>query len=413
MRSLPIVVAATLADLLLAQQSPSNPAPEKPAPAPAGSGVDLSGDEHPTIGEALGRIRLGDWFERLDVLGFTSVRAFQTDDRGARPDGAIGIDQATVFLDAGVRGVGSVFCEVRIERLYDADTTGIGTGELYINLPNVATLPGDGTLGLKVGRFDFRFGEYYPLEDAHKNRTISYPASLPYQFDEGVLAVADIGTFGLDASISDGTRSRNSRTGISPAVTTRLRWRPSDRFYASASGHWSHGADISALGFNASLVTPVTGSASGSSSSLEVGLLTGCADVICRLGDRLHLQAQAGAARVRDDDEAFSRTFYWWTFEPWLQLTESTLLVARYSGVGTYDDQEGYRFEGRPFANATATYGFDLRSLERLSIGLNHTFLPGLVGKAEVGCDRLTGTAASGRPDDTMPFVACELVLTF
>lgn len=409
MRPLPPVVAAVLAALLPAQE----PTPGSPSDRPTSTGVDLGGDEHPTIGEALGRIRLGDWFERLDVLGFASVRAFQTDDRGARPDGAIGIDQATVFLDAGVRDVGSLFCELRIERLYDADTTGVGTGELYINLPNLLTLPGDGTLGLKVGRFDFRFGEYYPLEDAHKNRTISYPASLPYQFDEGVLASADIGTFGLDASISDGTRSRNSRTGISPAVTTRLRWRPSDRFYASASGHWSHGADVSALGFNASLVTPVTGSATGSSPNLEVGLLTGCADVICQLGERVHVQAQAGAARVRDDDESFGRTFYWWTFEPWLQVTASTLLVARYSGVGTYDDQEGYRFEGRPFANATATYGFDLRSLERLSIGLHHTFLPGLVGKVEVGCDRLTGTAVSGRADDTMPFVAGELVLIF
>lgn len=404
-----LVVAAILAAVLPAQQ----PTPNPPSERPASTSVDLGGDEHPTIGEALGRIRLGDWFERLDVIGFTSVRAFQTDDRGARPDGAIGIDQATVFLDAGVRDVGSLYCELRIERLYDADTTGVGTGELYINLPNLLALPGDGTLGLKVGRFDFRFGEYYPLEDAHKNRTISYPASLPYQFDEGVLASADIGTFGLDASVSDGTRSRNSRTGISPAVTTRLRWRPSDRFYASASGHWSHGADVSALGFNASLVTPVTGSATGSSPNLEVGLLTGCADVVCQLGERFHVQAQAGAARVRDDDESFSRTFYWWTFEPWLQMTASTLLVARYSGVGTYDDQEGYRFEGRPFANATANYGFDLRSLERLSIGLHHTFLPGLVGKVEVGCDRLTGTAVSGRADDTMPFVACELVLIF
>lgn len=404
MRPLAFVVAATLAAVVPAQQQPPN--------APQG-GVDLSGDEHPTIGEALGRIRLGDWFERLDVLGFTSVRAFQTDDRGARPDGAIGIDQATVFLDAGVRDVGSLFCEVRIERLYDADTTGIGTGELYVNLPNLLTLPGDGSLGLKVGRFDFRFGEYYPLEDAHKNRTISYPASLPYQFDEGVLATADIGVFGLDASVSDGTRSRNSRSGISPAVTTRLRWRPSDHFYASASGHWSHSADVSALGFNASLVTPVENSATGSSSSLEVGLLAGCADVICQLGESFHLQTQIGAARADDDDEAFSRTFYWWTIEPWFQLTPSTILVGRYSGVGTYDDQEGYQFEGRPFANASTTYGFDLRSLERWSLGLHHTFLPGLVGKAEMGCDRLTGTAASGRPDDTMPFVACELVLTF
>ena len=142
MRPLPLVVAVTLAAVVPAQQQPPSP--------PASGGVDLSGDEHPTIGEALGRIRLGDWFERLDVLGFTSVRAFQTDDRGARPDGAIGIDQATVFLDAGVRGVGSVFCEVRIERLYDADTTGIGTGELYVNLPNLLTLPGDGSLGLNI-----------------------------------------------------------------------------------------------------------------------------------------------------------------------------------------------------------------------------------------------------------------------
>lgn len=401
------VVAVLAGASLFAQQ----PGPATPA-APAG-GVDLAGEEHPTIGEALGKLRLGDWFERLDVTGFTSVRWFETDDRGSRPDGAIGIDQATVFLDAAVREVGSIVCEVRIERLYDADTTGLTTGELHIWLPDVCVLPGDGKLSLRVGRFDLRFGEYYMLEDAHLNRTISYPVSLPYQFDEGVLATADFGTWRLDASVSDGTRSRNSNTGIAPGFTTRLQYEPHDRLLLSASGHYAHECAVSALGFNASLVTPVTGAATGSSSSAEVRLTAGCADLIAEPFTGVHVQLQAGAARVADDDEAFSRTFYWWTVEPWLDLGQATRLVARGSGAGTYDDVEGYRFEGRPFGNGTATYGFDLAAMERWSIGIAHTFVTGLTGKVEVGVDRLTATDVSARPDDTRSFFAAELVLVF
>jgi hypothetical protein len=399
-------VSVLLHGCLLTAQNQAEP------PPPTTGSVALDGDEHPTIGDALGRIRLGDWFERLDVIGFASVRAFDTGRGGARPDGAVGVDQATLFLDAGVRDVGSIYCELRIERLYDADTTGVGTGELYLSLPGLVRW-GDSSLGLKVGRFDFRFGEYYMLEDAHLNRTISYPASLPYQFDEGVLATAQSGAWTFDVSLSDGTRSRNSSTGVAPAVTGRVRWQPTPSLLASVSGYQAGEAPLSALGFNASLAGPVSGAAAGSSTSTEVRLTAGCADLIAEPIAGIHLQAQAGAARVGDDDTAFGRTFYWWTVEPWLDLGPATMLVARYSGVGTYDDEEGYRFEGRPFANAGASYGFDLRSLDRLSLGVRHVFVPGLIGKLELGRDRLTGTRTSGLPDDERSFVAAELVLVF
>ena len=75
--------------------------------------------------------------------------------------------------------------------------------------------------------------------------------------------------------------------------------------------------------------------------------------------------------------------------------------------------QEGYAFEGRPYANGVATFGFDLSSLQRLAVGIQHTFAPGLIGKFEVGADRLEGTDASGLGSDTIEFVAGELVLSF
>jgi len=161
------------------------------------------------------------------------------------------------------------------------------------------------------------------------------------------------------------------------------------------------------------VLTPVTGSATGTSPSTEVRSLLGCVDANWQASEALHFQASFGVGHIDDEVDAFDRDFVWWMFEPSWTLSSAWRTALRWSGAGTFDDQEGYRFEGRPYANGSASYGFDLRSMQRVAFAVSRTFAPGLIGKVETGFDHLDGTAPSGLRDDTRTFVAAELVLTF
>ncbi|HEX5052669.1 MAG TPA: hypothetical protein VFZ65_12910 [Planctomycetota bacterium] len=387
----------------------SLPAQEPPTP------VDLDEHEHSSMREVVDRAghTLDDWIDRFRLSGFVAARYFDTEARGSRPDGALGIGAATLFVDADVRNVGSVFLELRLDYFQEAGQNAVGIGEAYMRFGDVFGSGGDHGVGLKVGRFDLPFGEYYNYEDPDRNRLVGFPAAIPYRWDEGVLAFADCGAWGFTAAFTDGTASRNSSSGIAPAATLRLHSRPSEELYLSASGMYIHSADLSSICFGGSVITPVTGSASGSSPSAEVRSSLGSLDADWQLLERVHLQVSAGGGRVDDDADAFDRTIVWWMLEPTVILAPGWDTTLRWSGAGTFDRRKGFQFEGRPYANGAASYGFDLSQLQRVQLGLRHTFAPGLIGKVEVGFDHLVATDVSALPDDTRLFTAAELVLSF
>jgi hypothetical protein len=376
--------------------------------------VDLSERQHHSMRDALGEVgrTIDDWIERFALTGFIAARYFDTADGGARPDGALGIQAATLFVDAGIRDIGSMFLEVRFDYFHEAGQNEVGVGEAYIRLPDVLPLTDDAGLHLKVGRFDLPFGEYYLLEDPDRNRLIGFPAVIPYRWDEGVMAFADFGGWGFNAAVTDGTNSRNSAGGIAPAGTLRLHARPWEGLYVSASGAHTYSTGVSALVIGAP-ITPVGGGASGASPSTEVKSTFGSADLIWQATEAFHLQLSAGGGGIDDAVDAFDRTLYWWMVEPTLTFAPGWQAVFRWSGVGTFDDQKGYRSDGRPYAAGVASYGFDLMALQRFQLCLRHEFARQLIGKVEVGFDHLEATDLSGLRDDTRVFTAAELVLAF
>ena len=384
-------------------------------PQPQTPGVDLGADQHDSLRDAFADAgeALDDWIDRFQLYGFVAGRYFDTQAGGARPDGALGIQAATLFFDVGVRDVASAFVELRMDYFQESGNNEVGIGEAYIRVDDVLGDDEHGGLGLKVGRFDLAFGEWYLLEDPNKNRMIGFPVAMPYRWDEGVQLFADRGDWGFAASLTEGSFDRQSQAGIGPAAALRLHARPCDDLYVSASGLYVHEAATTPLCFSGWVVTPVVGGASGASPSTAVRSTFGSLDAMWQASDTVHVQASAGVGVVDDPVSAFDRTFYWWMFEPSWRFAPRWQLTGRWSGVGTFDGQEGYSFEGRPYGNGLASYGDDLMAMQRIAAGISHDLAQELVFKVEVGFDHLRGTTLSGLPNDTRVFTAAELVLSF
>jgi hypothetical protein len=373
------------------------------------TGVDLSGDQHPDIREALGTERrsVGDWIERFDLSGLFAARYLHTGSGGKYPDGAFQVNQANLFTRAAIKDVGEVFLELRLEYFPDDDDRGVGLGEAYLQLRDLGRF-GGADLGVKVGRFDLPFGEYYLLEDPDQNRMIGYPALIPYRWDEGVQAYLNGDGWGANLSISDGSYSRNSSAGVAPAICAKLHTQATPSLYLSASTLYIDGAAQSALCFGGSVITPVAGSPSP-----EVKSWLGSLDMRWEPHEQWLLQASLGGGRIDDDADAFDRDLFWWILEPSYAMSTEWRLTARWSGAGTFDGDEGYQFEGRPYGNGATSFGFDVHNFQRLAAGVAHTFHPNLLGKLELGVDRFLTSAGSSRDDDSRLFFGAELVATF
>jgi hypothetical protein len=386
--------AAHVAAQLAAQSTPqAPPGPSNPAP---------------TFGS-----RIDTWAEHLRLYGFAALRAFDTGARGSAPEGAVGIQAATLFVDANVPEVGRAFLELRLDYFQEAGQNNSGIGEAWFTIDDPFGLGKEQAIDLRLGRFDLPFGEYYLLEDPDKNRMIGFPAVMPYRWDEGVMAMIHRKEWGVVAALTDGSYSRNSEGGIGPGVTVRGHVRPAAGLYLSASALYTHEVAQSALCFGGSLIGPVRDSATGSSPSSEVSTLLGSLDLRWQMTEGLHLQASVGGGDIDDAAAGFDRTLVWWMLEPTLALGGDVDMTLRWSGGGTFNGDEGFLLESRPYANGAANYGFDLSSIQRIAVGLRDRLHPRLQVKTEVGFDHEKATTVSGLRNTSGLFFGAEVVLTF
>ena len=410
-----------------------DPGPQPVAPQVAPQPVDLSAPDYASLDDARRSLNAGSaaqdrvppppplmpparqWFERFDLWGYVSGAYLHTSSGGSRPGGALLVDQASLFLQAEVKEDVTAFLELQTDGFPQSNSS-VRTGEVHVHVRRLAQLGDDGELGLKVGRFDLPFGEYYLLQDAPDNPLVSYPVALPYGWDEGVLVYGSWAGLRFVGALTEGNFDRTSQRGLAPSVTLRVGGDPCRGLSLSAS--WFRGGEtaVSSFCFSGAALTPVGGDAAstlGSSPKMLARAQLGEVDVLWRPHAALQLRAAVGHGRIDDADPAFDRDITWFVVEPAWWPRPNVAIVGRWSEAGTYDDDEGYRFEGKPFGNGTASAGYDLQRLRRLSLGVSWKPSPAIVLKVEAGCDHLHTIAASAIPDDDRTFVGVQAVFSF
>jgi hypothetical protein len=111
---------------------------------------------------------------------------------------------------------------------------------------------------------------------------------------------------------------------------------------------------------------------------------------------------------------AFDRELTWFLVEPVIRLRSDLELLVRWSEIGTYDDDEGYRFAGKILADGE-TLGYDTRAFRRVSAGLCWTANTHMAVKFEVGRDHfdLIDGATQDANNDERLYFGVEVVGSF
>lgn len=387
------------------------------APAANTVAVDLSVDQSSSaLVTSNSHVLSNPWWQNLQIWGFAAAGYYDTGPGGTRDNGSFEIKEATLFVEADIWENTSFFLELQTNRLGADDAKFVRTGEVYAHFRDVLTTD-DSAVGLKIGRFDLPFGEEYLWQDAIDNPLITNSASYPYGWDEGVLAYGHWRELNWVAAVSDGTDKRSSDENSDKALNLKLYGDLTDALYISGSYMRNGDNTKSAIEFGGSHFEPVTDSAVGSSSSAEVG--SSMLEIYAKYQFALasmpaYLSVTAGVAEQEDNDGAFDREFQWFTVEPFLQLNSHYYTVLRYSEIGTYDNNEGFHFDGKTFAGGNSAYGFDTERFRRVGVGLGWQPNPRTTAKIEIGKDWFDLIEGAMRNEDNnRNFVGVEMSVGF
>jgi hypothetical protein len=378
--------------------------------------VDLSHKRQQTVhAQTDSHVLSNPWWQNIEIWGFGAAGYYDTGSGGTRDHGSFEVKEATLFFEADVWQDISFFLELQTNRLDKDDEKYTRTGEVYIHWRDLQ-LTADMSIGVKVGRFDIPFGEEYLWQDAVDNPLITFSAIYPYGWDEGVLVYSQWGGVSWIAAVTDGTDARSREDNSQKAFNLKAYGNVTESLYLSAS-YMNNGDNVkSAVEFGGSHFEPVAGSSAGSSSSDQVDsdMFQVDAKYQFMVSDMsAYIALAAGYADQQDDDSDFDRDFRWFMVEPYLQLSKEWYAVLRYSEIGTYDSDEGYHFDGKPYAGGNSAFGFDTERLRRLGVGLGWQPNPRLTAKLELGKDWFDLIDASPLEDEDRNFIGLEMTVGF
>jgi len=215
----------------------------------------------------------------------------------------------------------------------------------------------------------------------------------------------------------DGSIRRSVEENADKSVTLKLYGRPWRPLFLS--GSWMRNGETSAGPFllGGSLFQPVGvngESTVGTSPSTTVNATLYELYAKTDLG-RLQTDISFGRGRIDDAANAFDRDLTWFMIQSLYKITRDIHAVARYSEIGTYDDEEGYHFDGEFLAGGNAAYGYDAKRLSRFSLGINWRINPRTRIKLEVGRDRYYVIDASpfDPAGDNRSHAALEVAVSF
>lgn len=355
--------------------------------------VDLESEEIASFAdEATTHVLASPWWRNIDISGFGAAGFYDTGSAGTRDHGGFEIKEASLFIDAEVWENLSFFFEFQTNRLGRDGDQFTRTGEVHVHARNIVP-SADTPIGLKLGRIDVPFGEEYLWQDAIDNPLITNSAAYVYATDEGLMLYSSVRGVHWIASVTDGLLFRGREENSDKALNLKFFGNPTESLYLSASYMNNGDSSLSALQFAGSFIQPVGArhqSTLGASPSSEVNSefysVNGRYDF---RGDWVngYVALSAGRAEIDDKDPQFDRDFRWFAVEPLVTLGDQYYVVARYSEIGTYDDDEGYHFDGKTFAGGNTAFGYDTQRLRRLGLGFGWTPNPRLKAKVEIGKD--------------------------
>lgn len=348
--------------------------------------------------DAQGSVLERPWYQNIRLDGFGGAGFVWTGGDAAKEHGSFLNYEATVNVDAKVWEDIHYFHELQTIRLGDESTEFVRTGEIYVRfrdlLQTMFDLDGMG-VGAKIGRMDIPVGEDYLTQDVIDNPLITLSAAYPYGLDEGIVLHGTLKGVNWIAAVMEGTDTRAFEDNADKFLSLKLSGNPTARLYLSASGFWNGESAESAWEFGGAHLVPVGAgsltSSAGRSGSDSVDAYSYELDARYELGQDRYLKAQYGFAFVDDDQSAFDRSIHYVQIEPKWNLgpafKHKAYLVGRFSAVGTFNQEEGYAFDGKPFAGGRSAYGFDVKALYRWALGLGYWVNPRTLVKLEYSVD--------------------------
>jgi hypothetical protein len=433
-RLAPLLVAASVSAQELAEEPPPPPPlweellrldarldsleAQRAQPGQESGSIDLTGEELTSIGAGnsdTDHVLARPWYEIVAISGYGAFTYLDTGGTGTTEDGSFLVREMSLFFDAQVWERTFLFTEIWIRRYQFGN--GFSTGELYLQFTDLlAGDDGDG-IGVKVGRFEIPFGEDYLRWDANETPFISFAAADPYGIDEGVQVYGGLGPVDWITAVTNGAEGSGMDDGQGKLFATKLYGDAFRDLYLSGSALTTGDTEVSAFRLSGNTLGPVGAggpSAAGTSPSDEVSTVCWELDALIARERRAHLGLQYGQATVDDDADAFDRDLSWFKVEPGLRIRDDLELVLRYSAIGTFDDDEGYRFSGKPIAEAESL-GFDTSSLRRLAAAVRWFVNPHVAVKAEIGQDRieLIDISPLDEENDERLYFGIELVASF
>ncbi len=377
--------------------------------------IDLSGEEVQPLPTTSEHVLARPWYDNIALSGYGALAYLDSGGTGTTSDGSFVVKEASLFLDAQVWERTSFFTEVWLARYQFG--TGFSLNEYYLQFSNLFAPDGEQGLGVKAGKFELPFGEEYLRWDANETPLITFSAADPYGVDEGVELYGALGPVHWITAVTNGATGSGADDGPAKLGVAKLYGDLNQDLYWSASVLGTGTTQRSALRLGGSTITSVGfegDSSAGTSPSDEVKSL--CWELDTRIASTrvAHLNLQFGRAGIDDEEDAFDRDLSWFLVEPAFRLREDLELVLRWSEIGTYDDEEGYRFAGKQMADGE-TFGYDVSVMRRLSTGLRWTVNPHLAVKFEAGQDHFDLIDASALDEDNNErlFFAVELVASF
>ncbi|HIG39250.1 MAG: hypothetical protein ABGY96_16275 [bacterium] len=360
------------------------------------------------------------WYKNFELHGFAAIGFYDTGSAGTKENLVSEIKEASLFIEADVWENTTFFIELQTNRLGKDEEMFARTGEVYIHFREIP-LNDSSSMGLKLGRIDIPFGEEYLWQDSIDNPLISNSAAFPYGWDEGVLLYDQYKKLHWILAVTDGTDARSKEDSSDKAVNLKLYGQPTPQLYLSVSAMRNGKSIKSALEFGGSHFEPVgtsNTSTVGSSESIAVDGFAYEFDLKAFFSDSVdgsYISFSLGAANQQDDNSTFNRDFRWFSIEPLLRIGKDKYMVLRYSEVGTYDDNEGYHFDGKTTAGGNDSFGYDVKRFRRIGFGLGWIPNPRVKVKLEIGQDwfELIDQSPIRENDEDRSFFGLEVAVSF